>query len=106
MADETKNPDYDKTKTAIPPEKTSAPTAEAFPASDMPMVPSSPEQQGEPAPEAMPALVSQVTVVEEKVKDEVEIQIDLLKDKDWFLRKDAAITLDEMADDRAIGPVI
>ena len=106
MAEETKNPDHDKMKTAIPPEKTSAPTAEALPASDMPTVPSSPEQQGEITPEATPALVTQVPVVEEKVKDEVEIQIDLLKDKDWFRRKDAAITLGEMADERAIGPLI
>ena len=72
----------------------------------MPTVPSSPEQQGEITPEATPALVTQVPVVEEKVKDEVEIQIDLLKDKDWFRRKDAAITLGEMADERAIGPLI
>jgi len=50
-----------------------------------------------PAPEAK---------VEEKVKDEVEIQIDLLKDKDWFRRKDAAITLGDMGDERAIGPLI
>ena len=106
MAEETKNPDHDKMKTAFPPEKTSAPTSETLPASDMPTVPSSPEQQGEAAPEATPALVTQVPVVEEKVKDEVEIQIDLLKDKDWFRRKDAAITLGEMADERAIGPLI
>jgi HEAT repeat protein len=106
MAEETKNPDHDKMKTAIPPEKTSAPIAEALPASDMPTVPSSPEQPGEIIPEATPALVTQVPVVEEKVKDEVEIQIDLLKDKDWFRRKDAAITLGEMADERAIGPLI
>src|SRR5437016_3122928 len=102
MAEETKNPDHDKMKTATPPEKTSSPT----PASDMPTVPSSPEQQDETTPEATPALVTQVPVVEEKVKDEVEIQIDLLKDKDWFRRKDAAITLGEMADERAIGPLI
>jgi HEAT repeat protein len=43
---------------------------------------------------------------EEKVKDEVEIQLDLLKDKDWFRRKDAAVTLGEMGDERAIGPLI
>jgi HEAT repeat protein len=45
-------------------------------------------------------------VVEPKVKDEVEIQIDLLKDKDWFRRKDAAITLGEMGDERAIAPLL
>jgi HEAT repeat protein len=43
---------------------------------------------------------------EPKVKDEVEIQIDLLKDKDWFRRKEAAITLGEMSDERAVAPLI
>ena len=50
--------------------------------------------------------IIEAPIVEEKVKDEVEIQIDLLKEKDWFRRKDAAITLGEMADERAIGPLI
>ncbi len=45
-------------------------------------------------------------VAEPKVKDEVEIQIDLLKEKDWFRRKDAAITLGEMGDERAIAPLL
>ena len=53
-----------------------------------------------------PVLEETVEKPEEKVKDEVEIQIDLLKDKDWFRRKDAAITLGEMGDERAIGPLI
>jgi HEAT repeat protein len=53
------------------------------------------------APETKP-----VPVAEPKVKDEVEIQIDLLKDKDWFRRKDAAITLGEMGDERAIAPLL
>jgi HEAT repeat protein len=52
-------------------------------------------------PETKPA-----PVAEPKVKDEVEIQIDLLKDKDWFRRKDAAITLGEMGDERAIAPLL
>lgn len=43
---------------------------------------------------------------EPKVKDEVEIQIDLLKEKDWFRRKEAAITLGEMGDERAVAPLI
>jgi len=107
MAEETKNADQDKMKTAITPEKPSASTTtEALPATDMPTVPLSPEQQAEATAEATPELVTQVPVVEEKVKDEVEIQIDLLKDKDWFRRKDAAITLGEMADERAISPLI
>src|SRR5207253_4277876 len=105
MAEETKNADQDKMKTAITPEKPSASTtAEALPATDMPTVPLS-EQQAEATAEATPE-VTQVPVVEEKVKDEVEIQIDLLKDKDWFRRKDAAITLGEMGDERAIKPLI
>ena len=63
-----------------------------------------------PAPEAVEEVPAQpvaaAPVVEEKVKDEVEIQIDLLKDRDWFRRKDAAITLGEMGDERAIAPLI
>jgi len=43
---------------------------------------------------------------EPKVKDEVEIQIDLLKEKDWFRRREAAITLGEMGDERAVAPLI
>jgi len=107
MADEAKNADQDRMKTAITPEKTSAsPSADALPAVGMPTGSLSPEQQAEAAAEATPELVTQVPVVEEKVKDEVEIQIDLLKDKDWFRRKDAAITLGEMGDERAISPLI
>lgn len=45
-------------------------------------------------------------VPEPKVKDEVEIQIDLLKEKDWFRRKEAAVTLGEMGDERAVAPLI
>lgn len=104
MADETKKADQDKMKTAGTAEKTSTPpTAGVAPEADMP---TQSEQQAEATPEAIPEPVSQAPVVEEKVKDEVEIQIDLLKDKDWFRRKDAAITLGEMGDERAIGPLI
>lgn len=53
-----------------------------------------------------PVKEEKVEKPEEKVKDEVEIQIDLLRDKDWFRRKDAAITLGEMGDERAIAPLI
>jgi HEAT repeat protein len=62
--------------------------------------------QAEAITEVSPQASIEPPVVEEKVKDEVEIQIDLLKEKDWFRRKDAAITLGEMADERAIGPLI
>ena len=75
-------------------------------------IPSGPEATG--AAEEVPIEGATPTAVleekpkkpEEKVKDEVEIQIDLLKDKDWYRRRDAAITLGEMGDERAIGPLI
>ncbi len=53
-----------------------------------------------------PAVPVEEKALEPKVKDEVEIQIDLLKDKDWFRRKEAAITLGEMGDERAVAPLI
>ena len=37
-----------------------------------------------------------VPLEEEKVKDEIEIQIDLLSDPDWVVRREAVITLGEM----------
>ena len=42
---------------------------------------------------------------EEKVKDEIDIQIDLLKDPDWVVRREAAITLGEMGDERCVEPL-
>src|SRR5262245_2284146 len=42
---------------------------------------------------------------EEKDKDEIEIQIDLLKDPDWVVRREAAITLGEMGDERCVEPL-
>ena len=71
-------------------------------------VPTGPEQAvaaAETPAEASAAPVEE-KVPEPKVKDEVEIQIDLLKDKDWFRRKEAAITLGEMGDERAVAPLI
>jgi HEAT repeat protein len=50
--------------------------------------------------------IEEAKAPEEKVKDEVEIQIDLLKDKDWYRRREAAITLGEMGDERAIPHLI
>jgi len=47
----------------------------------------------------------QVVLEEEKVKDEIEIQIDLLKDPDWVVRREAAITLGEMGDERCVEPL-
>jgi len=43
---------------------------------------------------------------EEPVKDEIDIQIDLLGDDDWVVRREAAITLGEMGDDRCIEPLV
>ncbi|GKS57713.1 hypothetical protein YTPLAS18_12400 [Nitrospira sp.] len=42
---------------------------------------------------------------EEKVKDEIEIQVDLLQDPDWVVRREAAVTLGEMADERCVEPL-
>lgn len=43
---------------------------------------------------------------EEKVKDEIDIQVDLLKESDWVVRREAVITLGEMGDERCIEPLI
>jgi HEAT repeat protein len=48
----------------------------------------------------------EVVLDEEKVKDEIEIQIDLLKDTDWVVRREAVITLGEMGDERCVEPLI
>ncbi|BCA56705.1 hypothetical protein W02_38450 [Nitrospira sp. KM1] len=47
----------------------------------------------------------QSALEEEKVKDEIDIQIDLLKDPDWVVRREAAITLGEMGDERCVEPL-
>ncbi len=46
-----------------------------------------------------------VVLEEEQVKDEIDIQIDLLKDLDWVVRREAVITLGEMGDDRCVEPL-
>ncbi len=43
---------------------------------------------------------------EEKVKDEIDIQIDLLRDPDWVVRREAVVTLGEMADERCVAPIV
>ncbi len=43
---------------------------------------------------------------EERVKDEIEIQIDLLRDPDWTVRREAVITLGEMGDERCVEPLV
>ena len=45
-------------------------------------------------------------LVEEKVKDEIDIQIDLINDNDWVVRREAVITLGEMGDERCIEPLV
>ncbi|MDH5563742.1 MAG: HEAT repeat domain-containing protein [Nitrospirota bacterium] len=44
--------------------------------------------------------------VEEQVKDEIDIQIDLLNDSDWVVRREAIITLGEMGDERCVEPIV
>jgi HEAT repeat protein len=44
--------------------------------------------------------------VEEKVKDEIDIQINLLNDSDWVVRREAIITLGEMGDERCVEPIV
>lgn len=58
------------------------------------------EESGEEAEEEESGLE------EEKVKDEIDIQIDLLQDPDWVVRREAVVTLGEMADDRCVEPLI
>jgi HEAT repeat protein len=61
------------------------------------------EQAGRVEP--VTATTEPVLLEEEKVKDEIEIQIDLLKDPDWVVRREAAITLGEMGDERCVEPL-
>jgi HEAT repeat protein len=46
-----------------------------------------------------------VSLEEEQVKDEIDIQIDLLNDPDWVVRREAVITLGEMGDERCVEPL-
>ncbi len=46
-----------------------------------------------------------VVLEEEQVKDEIDIQIDLLNDPDWVVRREAVITLGEMCDERCVEPL-
>src|SRR5262249_53006678 len=65
------------------------------------------EVRGEPAStQDLPGeQADRVMLEEEKVKDEIDIQIDLLKDPDWVVRREAAITLGEMGDERCVEPL-
>jgi HEAT repeat protein len=59
---------------------------------------------GEPGAASAPPV--EVELEEEKVKDEIDIQIDLLKDQDWVVRREAAVTLGEMGDERCVAPLV
>jgi len=64
------------------------------------------EFSGDQAPTDLPGEQAEpVMLEEEKVKDEIDIQIDLLKDPDWVVRREAAITLGEMGDERCVEPL-
>lgn len=61
------------------------------------------EVQGEGQPQGGE---EEAVLEEERVKDEIEIQIDLLTDHDWVVRREAIITLGEMGDERCVEPVL
>lgn len=63
--------------------------------------------QSEPLPPAESGNVDQeaVALEEEQIKDEIDIQIDLLNDPDWVVRREAVITLGEMGDERCVEPL-
>jgi len=62
-------------------------------------------QQTVPGEEAQAGAEGSVALEEEQVKDEIDIQIDLLNDPDWVVRREAVITLGEMGDERCIEPL-
>ncbi|WP_455243159.1 HEAT repeat domain-containing protein [Petrachloros mirabilis] len=88
-------------------EQDQQPATEAEPASDELTDQVAAELTGDQAPtEELPGEEAETVVLEEeKVKDEIDIQIDLLKDPDWVVRREAAITLGEMGDERCIEPL-
>ncbi len=60
---------------------------------------------GVPVADAAGVASETVALEEEKVKDEIDIQIDLLNDPDWVVRREAVITLGEMGDERCVEPL-
>jgi HEAT repeat protein len=65
-----------------------------------------PDQSTAPTPEEISAGAESATALEEEqVKDEIDIQIDLLNDPDWVVRREAVITLGEMGDERCVEPL-
>ena len=61
-------------------------------------------KSAEPSPGDAPA--AETALEEEKVKDEIDIQIDLLKDPEWTARREAVVTLGEMGDERCVEPLV
>ncbi|MBS0153937.1 MAG: HEAT repeat domain-containing protein [Nitrospira sp.] len=57
------------------------------------------------AVEPQTAGLDSAVLEEEQVKDEIDIQIDLLADSDWVVRREAVITLGEMGDERCVEPL-
>ena len=57
------------------------------------------------SPDAITVGQDTVALDEEQVKDEIDIQIDLLSDPDWVVRREAVITLGEMGDERCVEPL-
>lgn len=76
-------------------------------AGDAPTIDGAADQMPMDSPAADTAALGQGTVAldEEQVKDEIEIQIDLLSDTDWVVRREAVITLGEMGDERCVEPL-
>ncbi|WP_447973086.1 HEAT repeat domain-containing protein [Nitrospira sp. Kam-Ns4a] len=68
-------------------------------------MPSGPAETQATGPEE-PEPAEAEAVGEEEVKDEIQIQIDLLKDPDWAIRREAVITLGEMGDERCVEPLV
>lgn len=62
-------------------------------------------QADSPAADALVVGQGTVSLDEEQVKDEIDIQIDLLNDPDWVVRREAVITLGEMGDERCVDPL-
>lgn len=62
-------------------------------------------QTDSPAVDALVLGHGTVALDEEQVKDEIDIQIDLLSDPDWVIRREAIITLGEMGDERCVEPL-
>ncbi|MEK9139836.1 MAG: HEAT repeat domain-containing protein [Nitrospirota bacterium] len=77
------------------------------PAGDEPLADGTADQMQAASSAADAGAIGQdaVALDEELVKDEIDIQIDLLSDPDWVVRREAVITLGEMGDERCVEPL-